>query len=129
MEVYFDQAKILFYFTSPNRVDFRDLVKDLVKNYRTRIELRQIGVRHETQMVGALGNCGMVCCCSQFLRRFAPVTIKMAKEHKPLPQPRQDIRQLRTAALLPELRAGQLRRFSQGFALKSAKNTPPAKDK
>ncbi len=80
VEVYFDQAKILFYFTSPNRVDFRDLVKDLVKNYRTRIELRQIGVRHETQMVGALGNCGMVCCCRQFLRRFAPVTIKMAKE-------------------------------------------------
>lgn len=80
VEVYFDRSKIVFYFTAPARIDFRELVKDLVKNYRTRIELRQIGVRHETQMVGAVGNCGMVCCCRQFLRTFAPVTIKMAKE-------------------------------------------------
>lgn len=80
VEVFFDRSKIIFYFTAPNRIDFRELVKDLVKNYRTRIELRQIGVRHETQMVGAVGNCGMVCCCRQFLRKFAPVTIKMAKE-------------------------------------------------
>jgi cell fate regulator YaaT (PSP1 superfamily) len=80
VEVFFDRSKIIFYFTAPNRIDFRELVKDLVKNYRTRIELRQIGVRHETQMVGAVGNCGMVCCCRRFLRKFAPVTIKMAKE-------------------------------------------------
>ncbi|UZP67824.1 hypothetical protein N1030_02295 [Desulfovibrio mangrovi] len=80
VEVYFDRSKIVFYFTAPARIDFRELVKDLVKNYRTRIELRQIGVRHETQMIGAVGNCGMVCCCRQFLRTFAPVTIKMAKE-------------------------------------------------
>ena len=80
VEVLFDRSKILFYFTAPTRIDFRELVKDLVKNYHTRIELRQIGVRHETQMVGALGNCGMVCCCRRFLRKFAPVTIKMAKE-------------------------------------------------
>ncbi len=80
VEVFFDRSKIIFFFTAPNRIDFRELVKDLVKNYRTRIELRQIGVRHETQMIGAIGNCGMVCCCRRFLRRFAPVTIKMAKE-------------------------------------------------
>lgn len=80
VEVFYDRSKIVFYFTAPARIDFRELVKDLVKNYRTRIELRQIGVRHETQMVGAVGNCGMVCCCRQFLRTFAPVTIKMAKE-------------------------------------------------
>ena len=75
-----DRGKMIFYFTAPARIDFRELVKDLVRRYRTRIELRQIGVRHETQMVGALGNCGMVCCCRRYLRKFAPVAIKMAKE-------------------------------------------------
>ena len=76
----FDGSKILFYFTAESRVDFRELVKDLTSAFRMRIELRQIGVRHETQMLGALGNCGMACCCRRYLRRFAPVTIKMAKE-------------------------------------------------
>jgi len=80
VEVLFDRSKMIFYFTAPTRIDFRDLVKDLVRQYRTRIELRQIGVRHETQMLGALGNCGMVCCCRRYLHKFAPVTIKMAKE-------------------------------------------------
>lgn len=80
VEVLHDRSKIIFFFTAPSRIDFRELVKDLVRNYRTRIELRQIGVRHETQMIGGLGNCGMVCCCHQYLRTFAPVTIKMAKE-------------------------------------------------
>ena len=80
VEIYFDKSKMIFYFTAPGRVDFRELVKDLVRNYRTRIELRQIGVRHETQMIGALGNCGQMCCCRRYLRRFEPVTIKMAKD-------------------------------------------------
>lgn len=80
VEVFHDRSKIVFYFTAPARIDFRELVKDLVREYRSRIELRQIGVRHETQMVGAVGNCGMVCCCRRFLRKFAPVTIRMAKE-------------------------------------------------
>ena len=80
VEVYFDASKIVFYFTAPARIDFRELLKDLVREYRARIELRQIGVRHETQMIGAVGNCGMVCCCRRFLRKFAPVTIRMAKE-------------------------------------------------
>ena len=80
VEVFFDASKIVFYFTAPARIDFRELLKDLVREYRARIELRQIGVRHETQMIGAVGNCGMVCCCRRFLRKFAPVTIRMAKE-------------------------------------------------
>jgi len=80
VDVVFDASKIVFYFTAPARIDFRELLKDLVREYRARIELRQIGVRHETQMIGALGNCGMVCCCRRFLRKFAPVTIRMAKE-------------------------------------------------
>ncbi|MDR1686106.1 MAG: hypothetical protein LBR82_06680 [Desulfovibrio sp.] len=80
VDVLHNRSKIIFYFTAPSRIDFRELVKDLVQTYRTRIELRQIGVRHETQMIGALGNCGMVCCCRRYLRKFAPVTIRMAKE-------------------------------------------------
>lgn len=80
VEVFFDRSKMIFYFTAPGRIDFRELIKDLVREYRTRIELRQIGVRHETQMLGAVGNCGQLCCCRRFLRKFAPVTIKMAKE-------------------------------------------------
>lgn len=80
VEVFHDRGKMVFYFTAPGRIDFRELVKDLVKSYHTRIELRQIGVRHESQMLGAIGNCGQVCCCRRFMRRFAPVTIKMAKE-------------------------------------------------
>ncbi|MFW5487586.1 MAG: PSP1 domain-containing protein [Desulfovibrio sp.] len=80
VEIFYDRSKMIFYFTAPGRVDFRELVKDLVREYRTRIELRQIGVRHETQMIGAVGNCGQVCCCRRFMRTFDPVTIKMAKE-------------------------------------------------
>ncbi len=76
VEVFHDRGKMVFYFTAPGRIDFRELVK----TYHTRIELRQIGVRHESQMLGAIGNCGQVCCCRRFMRRFAPVTIKMAKE-------------------------------------------------
>ncbi len=76
----FDGSKILFYFTSDGRVDFRELVKDLAGIYRTRIELRQIGVRDEAKMLGGLGICGRPFCCSSFLGEFQPVSIKMAKE-------------------------------------------------
>lgn len=76
----FDGSKILFYFTAENRVDFRELVKDLAGIYRTRIELRQIGVRDEAKMLGGLGICGRPFCCSSFLGEFQPVSIKMAKE-------------------------------------------------
>ena len=80
VEYTFDNSKILFYFTADGRVDFRDLVKDLASVFRTRIELRQIGVRDEAKMLGGLGICGRPFCCSQFLSDFQPVSIKMAKE-------------------------------------------------
>ncbi len=79
-ECAFDGSKILFYFTAEGRVDFRSLVKDLAGIFRTRIELRQIGVRDEAKMLGGLGICGRPLCCSQFLSDFHPVSIKMAKE-------------------------------------------------
>ncbi|MGN0172122.1 MAG: stage 0 sporulation family protein [Acutalibacteraceae bacterium] len=80
VEFAFDNSKILFYFTADGRVDFRELVKDLASVFRTRIELRQIGVRDEAKMLGGLGICGRPFCCSQFLGDFQPVSIKMAKE-------------------------------------------------
>ena len=80
VEYTFDNSKILFYFTADGRVDFRELVKDLASVFRTRIELRQIGVRDEAKMLGGLGICGRPFCCSQFLGDFQPVSIKMAKE-------------------------------------------------
>ncbi|MBR6766126.1 MAG: stage 0 sporulation family protein [Clostridia bacterium] len=80
VEYTFDCAKAVFYFTSDGRVDFRELVKELASAFRTRIELRQIGVRDETKMLGGLGPCGQPCCCSRFLGGFQPVSIKMAKE-------------------------------------------------
>lgn len=80
VEYAFDGSKIIFYFTSDGRVDFRDLVKDLASVFRTRIELRQIGVRDEAKMLGGLGICGQPFCCSRFLSDFQPVSIKMAKE-------------------------------------------------
>ncbi len=79
-EYTFDNSKILFYFTSDKRVDFRGLVKDLASAFHTRIELRQIGVRDEAKMMGGLGMCGRPVCCAQFLGDFQPVSIKMAKE-------------------------------------------------
>ena len=80
VEYTLDRNKILFYFTADGRIDFRDLVKDLAGGFRTRIELRQIGVRDESKMLGGLGICGQPFCCSRFLRDFQPVSIKMAKE-------------------------------------------------
>jgi cell fate regulator YaaT (PSP1 superfamily) len=82
VEIRFDQSKIIFYFTAPARIDFRELVKVLVSKHRTRIELRQIGVRHEAQILGGIGNCGRICCCHLFMRKFEPVTIKLAKEQQ-----------------------------------------------
>ncbi len=80
VEYAYARNKILFYFTADGRVDFRDLVKDLASVFRTRIELRQIGVRDESKMIGGLGICGQPFCCSRFLTNFQPVSIKMAKE-------------------------------------------------
>jgi cell fate regulator YaaT (PSP1 superfamily) len=79
-EYTFDNNKVLFYFTADGRVDFRELVKDLASVFKTRIELRQIGVRDETKIRGGVGICGRVLCCHSYLSEFAPVSIKMAKE-------------------------------------------------
>jgi cell fate regulator YaaT (PSP1 superfamily) len=80
VDIAFDGGKIMFFFTADGRVDFRELVKDLAHEFRTRIELRQIGVRDEAKMLGGLGPCGRVCCCHGFLKEFIPVSIRMAKE-------------------------------------------------
>jgi cell fate regulator YaaT (PSP1 superfamily) len=80
VEYLFDGSKAIFYFTADGRVDFRELVKDLAHAFHTRIEMRQIGVRDESKMVGGIGICGRELCCSSFLRDFEPVSVKMAKE-------------------------------------------------
>lgn len=80
VEFTFDVSKIIFYFTADGRVDFRELVKDLAAIFRTRIELRQIGVRDEAKMLGGIGTCGRVLCCASFLGDFDPVSIRMAKD-------------------------------------------------
>lgn len=80
VERFFNGSKIIFYFTADKRVDFRALVKDLVQEFRTRVEMRQVGVRHETKMLGGLGTCGRELCCSGYMKKFDSVSIKMAKE-------------------------------------------------
>lgn len=88
-EYSFDASKILFYFTADNRIDFRNLVKDLARIFKARIEMRQIGVRDEAKLFGGFGPCGRELCCSRFLKDFEPVTIKMAKEQNlPLNPPK-----------------------------------------
>ena len=82
VEYTFDGGKIIFYFTAEGRIDFRELVKDLASIYHTRIELRQIGVRDESKMLGGIASCGRVLCCHSFLSDFAPVSIKMAKQQQ-----------------------------------------------
>ena len=79
-EYTFDNNKVLFYFTADGRIDFRELVKDLASVFKTRIELRQVGVRDETKIVGGIGICGRTLCCNTYLTEFAPVSIRMAKE-------------------------------------------------
>jgi cell fate regulator YaaT (PSP1 superfamily) len=82
VESTFDKKKLIFYFVAENRIDFRDLVKELACEFKTRIELRQIGVRDQARMIGGLGCCGRPLCCATFLRNFEPVSIKKAKRQK-----------------------------------------------
>ena len=81
-EFLLDRSKAVFYFTADGRIDFRELVKDLAHELRTRIEMRQIGVRDEARAVGGVGPCGKELCCATFLRDFEPITVKMAKDQK-----------------------------------------------
>lgn len=80
VESLFDRSKMIFFFTAEGRLDFRELVRDLVGRLRTRVEMRQIGVRHEAKLLGGLGSCGREICCATFLKDFEPVSVKMAKE-------------------------------------------------
>ncbi|MFN3567317.1 MAG: stage 0 sporulation family protein [Caldimicrobium sp.] len=80
VECYFDKSKIIFYYTAEGRIDFRELVKQLASALRMRIEMRQIGVRNETALIGGIGPCGKEFCCAQFLKNFSSLSIKMAKE-------------------------------------------------
>jgi cell fate regulator YaaT (PSP1 superfamily) len=80
VERMFDGSKVMIYFSAEGRVDFRELVKDLVQQFHTRIEMKQIGVRHQAKMVGGLGPCGRNLCCTSFIKNFEPVSIKMAKK-------------------------------------------------
>ncbi len=80
VERFFTGSKMIFYFTADSRIDFRALVKDLVQEFRTRVEMRQVGVRHETKMIGGIGTCGRELCCSSYIKNFESVSIKMAKE-------------------------------------------------
>jgi cell fate regulator YaaT (PSP1 superfamily) len=81
-EILLDRSKSIFYFTADGRIDFRELVKDLAHELRTRIEMRQIGVRDEARMVGGIGPCGKELCCAAFLNEFEPITVRMAKDQK-----------------------------------------------
>ena len=81
-EYSFDKKKIVFYFTSDGRIDFRELVKELAKIFKIRIEMRQIGVRDEARLFGGVGHCGQTLCCARFLKNFEPVSMKMAKTQK-----------------------------------------------
>ncbi|MGQ9499562.1 MAG: PSP1 domain-containing protein [Dissulfurimicrobium sp.] len=85
VERFFEGNKVIFYYSSKGRVDFRELVKELVKTLKIRIEMRQIGIRHESKMLGGIGSCGRELCCATFLKNFNPISIKMAKvQHLPL---------------------------------------------
>jgi len=79
-EYMLDKKKLVFYFTADGRIDFRELVKDLAKEFKVRIEMRQIGVRDESKMIGCIGNCGMEACCARFLYSFQPISVKTAKD-------------------------------------------------
>ena len=99
-EYTFDNNKVLFYFTADGRIDFRQLVKDLASVFKTRIELRQIGVRDETKILGGIGICGRTLCCHTYLSEFAPVSIKMAKRAESFSEPDEDFRCLWTSDVL-----------------------------
>ena len=106
-EYTFDNNKVLFYFTADGRIDFRELVKDLASVFKTRIELRQIGVRDETKILGGIGICGRSLCCHTHQSEFLPVSIKMAKEQNLSLNPTK-IRGMRTPDVLFEARRGDL---------------------
>jgi cell fate regulator YaaT (PSP1 superfamily) len=115
VEVAFRRNRITFFFTAEQRVDFRELVKDLASRFQTRIELRQIGVRDQAKRVDGCGPCGRAFCCSTWMKGFHPVTLKMARA-EPVAEPRQDLGRVRPADVLPVLRAGAVPRQRRAHA-------------
>ena len=115
-EYTFDNNKVLFYFTADGRIDFRELVKDLAGVFRTRIELRQIGVRDETKIRGGIGICGRPLCCSTYLTEFAPGVYQDGQGAEPVPQPEQDLRRVRPPYVLPHERGADVRGAEQPAA-------------
>ena len=109
-------GKVLFYFASEERIDFRDLVKDLAPRVHARIEMRQIGARDEAKMVGGIGSCGRELCCSTWLPAFVPVSIKMAKDQGLRAQPDEGVGPVRAPQVLPGLRARPVQGDAQGPA-------------
>ncbi len=103
VETTFDGRKTTFFFTAEGRVDFRQLVKMLVKKLSVRVEMRQVGIRNQAKMIGGLGRCGREVCCSTFIQKFDPVSIRMAKNQGPVIKSDQNIRPLRSAHVLPDI--------------------------
>ncbi len=103
VEFKFDKSKILFFFTADGRIDFRELVRDLASVYKTRIEMRQVGVRDEVRRIGGNGVCGRELCCCSFLGNFETVSIKMAKEQNVSLNPSKNIRKLWEINVLPTI--------------------------
>ena len=106
VEQLFDGSRLVFFFTAEERVDFRELVRELASEFKTRIELRQIGVRDEARLLTGYGTCGRPLCCSTWLKSFEPVSIKMAKQQDLALEPVEAVRAVRPAEVLPALRAG-----------------------
>ena len=115
----FDQM-VVIYFTAPQRVDFRVLVSELARSLRARIDLRQVGSRDAARLVGGVGNCGRDLCCATFLNDFEPVSLRMAKLQDLPPNPLEDLRRLRSADVLPEVRASLSTPISRARCRRSA---------
>ena len=128
VEHLFDGSRLIFYFTADARVDFRELVRELAAEFRTRIEMRQIGVRDEAKILGGYGSCGRPLCCTTFLTSFEPVSIKMAKQQDLSLNPSKLSGSMRPAEMLPALRAAkrQRRRSTADAAAKAAATTRAA---
>ena len=107
VEQVFDGSRLIFYYTAEGRVDFRELVRDLAAHFRTRIEMRQIGVRDEARMLGGYGSCGRPLCCTTWLQSFEPISIKMAKQQNLSLNPVEAVGDVRPAEVLPALRAAE----------------------
>ena len=121
VEHLFGGERIVFYFLAEKRVDFRELVKDLAREFQTRIEMRQIGVRDEAKLLADYGDCGKPVCCNTHMAVMPPVSMRMAKLQKTDARPVEDLRPLRPAEVLPALRAGRLRGVPERAAAASAR--------